>query len=268
MEKSYLKPFNEAHLRISQLKQLEILKVIVEICNRHGITYWLEGGTLLGAVRHGGFIPWDDDIDISMTQEDLDRFNRVAAAELPSHLFLQNRNTDSEYRHTHTKVVDLNSFYVQPDDDFGTSSPKGLFVDIFPYMPYPAVPKALRRPLLRGMCIANCVLKGKHYYSLESTAKLLWFGLKYLLLYGLFWHLWPKDKRYLSVEPQNNWYGMIQRRDDILPVSRINFEGVEFCAPHNPDAYLKNLYKNYMQLPPEDKRKIHSVFICPELITP
>ena len=58
---------------------------------------------------------------------------------------------------------------------------------------------------------------------------------------------------------------MVQKRSDILPVSRIQFEGLNFNAPHNPDAYLSKLYKNYMQLPPEDKRDIHSVYIQPKL---
>lgn len=266
MSATYLKEYNKTHLRASQLKQLEVLKVIVDICERHGITYWLEGGTLLGAVRHGGFIPWDDDIDIAMTKEDLDRFTQIAQQELPANLFLQNKQTDSSYRLDQTKVIDLNSFYVQPDDDFETASPKGLFVDIFPYVSYPYVPKRLRRPFLRGICIANSVLKGKHYYSLESTAKLMWFGLKYLLFYQFLWRILPKSSKYLTCLPTNNWYGMMQRRDEILPVGRIFFEGMELNAPNNPDAYLKNLYKDYMKLPPEEKRQIHSVFICPDLI--
>lgn len=266
MSKSNLKQFNEQHLRASQLKQLEMLKVIIAICERHQITYWLEGGTLLGAVRHGGFIPWDDDIDIAMTREDLERFTEIAPKELPENLIIQNRKTNPDYKLDQTKVVDLNSFYVQPDDDFESASPKGLFVDIFPYVDYPYVPVRFRRPFFRGICIANSVLHGKHYYSIENTAKLFWFGLKYIILYGIVWHLLPKTKTYLTCLPTNNWYGMEQKRDEILPVSRIRFEGIEVNAPCNPDAYLKNLYKDYMQMPPEEKRHIHSVFIYPELI--
>lgn len=266
MEKSYLKQYNEQQLRISQLKQLEMLKAITAICDRHQITYWLSGGTLLGAVRHGGFIPWDDDIDIAMTGDDLIRFNEIAAKELPRHLFLQTQKTDPDYRLDHTKVVDLNSFYVQPDDDFESSSPKGLFVDIFPYVDHPYVPKRLRSPFLRGICVANAVLCTKHHYSWINLVKGCWFGVKYLVLYRLIWRLLPKSKKYLACLPTNNWDGLLQRREDVLPVSRIQFEGVEFSAPHDTDAYLKNIFNNYMQLPPVDKRHIHSVFICPELI--
>lgn len=264
MENSYLKQYNRSRLRASQLAQLEMLKVIDEICHRHGLTYWLDAGTLLGAVRHGGFIPWDDDLDIAMPAEDLARFTEIAPRELPSHLFIQNKQTDPGYRFEHTKVVNCNSFYVQFDDDFESPYQKGLFIDIFPYIPYPALPVRFRKKFLRGMCVAYSVLHGKHYYSWENTAKLFWFGMKHLLFRGL-WRILPRTERYFSCLPSNNWHGMVQERTDILPVGRIRFENQEFDAPHDPDAYLKKLYKNYMQLPPEDKRDIHSVFIIPQL---
>lgn len=264
MTNTYLQQFNKEHLRASQLKQLEMLKVIVQICERHNLTYWLDAGSLLGAVRHGGFIPWDDDMDIAMPKEDMERFAQIAEKELPSHLFVQNKQTDKGYRFQHYKVVDKNSFYVQPDDDFESSYQKGLFIDIFPYIDYPSLPNCVKKKYLRGMCVAYSVLHSKHYYSWTSTAKLFWFGLKNIVFKGI-WFLLPKQKKYFSCLPSNNWHGMVQFREDILPVSKITFEGIEFNAPHNPDAYLKKLYKDYMQLPPEDKRAIHSVFIQPEL---
>lgn len=264
MQNKFLKAYNQSQLRVSQLKQLEMLKVIAALCDKHGLTYWLDAGSLLGAVRHGGFIPWDDDMDIAMPMEDLKKFTEIAQNELPSHLFVQNKQTDPSYRLEHTKVVNLNSFYVQFDDDFELDYQKGLFIDIFPYVDYPALPAGIRKKFLRGFCVAFSVLHGKHYYSWENTFKLFWFGLKYLLFKAV-WAILPKDKRYFTCLPSNNWHGMVEERADILPVSRIQFEGCEFNAPHNPDAYLKKLYKNYMQLPPENKRDIHSVFIQPEL---
>lgn len=265
MDNRYLKQYNNDNLRKSQLRQLEMLKVIVDICNRHNLTYWLDAGSLLGAVRHGGFIPWDDDMDIAMPMDDLKIFSEIAKTELPENMFVQCKKTDPSYRFEHYKVVDKNSFYVQFDDDFELSYQKGLFIDIFPYIDYPYIPTAMRKSFLRGMCIAYSVLHGKHYYSFENTAKLLYFGLKGGLL-NLIWKCLPKGKKYFCCLPSNNWHGMVQERKDILPVSKINFEGVEFSAPHDADAYLKKLYHNYMQLPPEDKREIHSAFIMPELV--
>ena len=74
MENIYLEKYKQQQLRTCQLKQLSMLEEIDRICRKHHIGYWLDGGTLLGAVRHKGFIPWDDDIDIAMRQEDLKRF--------------------------------------------------------------------------------------------------------------------------------------------------------------------------------------------------
>ena len=96
MKNRYLEEYNRRNLRVCQLKQLDILEEIDRLCRRHSISYWLDGGTLLGAVRHGGFIPWDDDIDIAMRREDMERFAAEAAGELPPDLFLQTRATAPE----------------------------------------------------------------------------------------------------------------------------------------------------------------------------
>lgn len=79
-----IKEYSQQNLRACQLKQLAILEEIDKICKRHKIEYWLDGGTLLGAVRHGGFIPWDDDIDIGMSLEDEKRFEEIAPKNCPT----------------------------------------------------------------------------------------------------------------------------------------------------------------------------------------
>ena len=104
------------HLRAVQLKQLDILCEIDRICRAEGIDYWLDGGTLLGAVRHGGFIPWDDDIDIAMRLADLPRFVEAARRNLPPHLLMQTR-TPSSWKPPTTLRADT------PRDFTWTSSP-------------------------------------------------------------------------------------------------------------------------------------------------
>jgi lipopolysaccharide cholinephosphotransferase len=134
-------------------------------------------------------------------------------------------------------------------------------------MPYPSVSKAFCKRVVRGYCRANGILLQQHTYSWRSVAELFWFGTKrmyYRLLWSLACLTHPKDK-FFSNTLETNGYGIIHRVDDIFPTSKIEFEGELFRAPANPDAYLHNIYGNYMQLPPEDKRKGHAVFYITQL---
>ena len=125
----FLEAYQKQALRPCQLKQLAILVEIDRICRKHHIDYWLESGTLLGAVRHGGFIPWDDDIDVGMMLPEVERFKQVAPKELPETMVLQTPETMPEAKEPIIKVRDLNSFFVEPGDRFNADYPKGLFVD-------------------------------------------------------------------------------------------------------------------------------------------
>ena len=268
MNNPYLQRFKEEQLRACQLKQLSILEEIDRICQRHQINYWLDGGTLLGAVRHGGFIPWDDDIDIAMRQDDLERFINIAPAELREGLFLQTPQTEPESKEPIIKVRDLNSFYVEGADNFAADYQKGIYVDIFPMTAYPTLPRQWVKRITLGISKSYSILRKAHYYSIRSFAEFFWFGAKYLLctsLWKVLSTLRPKDT-YFSNILINNGYGIMHRQDSIFPTSTITFEGKTFRAPANPNAYLSDLYRNYMEIPPEEQRKIHSVFIMSELI--
>ena len=229
---NYLEQFKQQQLRTCQLKQLGILEEIDRICRKHNISYWLDGGSLLGAVRHGGFIPWDDDIDIAM------------------------------------KVRDLNSFYVEGNEDFSLDYSKGLFVDIFPMIDYPNVSRTFCRKYGKDMSRCYSILHHSHQYSWRAVAELFYFGARYQFC-KLMWKVAFAFKRtgtYMSNILINNGYGIMHRRDSIFPLGTIEFEGKRFSAPANTDAYLHDLYRDYMQIPPKEKQKIHSVFILPELI--
>ena len=264
---NYLEQFKQQNLRTCQLKQLSILEEIDRICRKHSIGYWLDGGSLLGAVRHGGFIPWDDDIDIAMTAADARRFASVAPAELPDSLCLQTPETEHT-REPIMKVRSLNSFYVEGSEDFTLPYCKGLFVDIFPMIDYPDVSKAFCKRYGKGMSKCYSILHHSHQYSWRATAELFYFGAKYIY-YKWMWRMAFALRRcgtYMSNILINNGYGIMHRRDSIFPLSTVEFEGKRFSAPANPDAYLTDLYRNYMEIPPKEKQKIHSVFIMPELI--
>lgn len=268
MNNPYLQQFKEQQLRVCQLKQLSILEEIVRICQKHQIDYWLDGGTLLGAVRHGGFIPWDDDIDIAMREEDLERFIHVAPEELSEGLFLQTPQNEPDSKEPIVKVRDLNSFYVEGGDNFAANYQKGLYVDIFPMINYPTLPRKWVKRITLGISRSYSILRKAHYYSLRSFAEFFWFGAKYLLslcLWKMLYGIRPKDV-YISNILINNGYGIMHRQDSVFPLGTIMFEGKSFSAPCNPDAYLSDLYRNYMEIPPKEKQKIHSVFIMPKLV--
>lgn len=267
MSHTYLQAHQAAVLRDVQLKQLDILREIHRICQLHKIDYWLDGGTILGAVRHGGFIPWDDDIDIAMRLEDIPRFAAACQQELPSHLYLQTMDADPSCRLPISKVRDRGSFLVEYADDFTRPYGKGLYVDIFPMIPYPSVSKKFIKQVAGGYCKANAILQSQHYYSWRAVAELLWFSAKRAWLRFL-WTVacaFRNKGEYTSNVLYNNGYGIMHRTDAIFPISEIEFEGEKFSAPANPDAYLRDLYRDYMQLPPEDKRHGHAVFFLPEL---
>ena len=267
MNNPYLEAFKKRQLRTCQLKQLSILEEIDRICKKNHIDYWLDGGTLLGAVRHKGFIPWDDDIDIAMKKEDAERFITIAPQELREGLFLQTPQNEPQVKEPIIKVRDLNSFYVEQSDNFAANYQKGLYVDIFPMISYPSLPRPFVKRVAKGISKCYSILHKAHYYSLRSFAEFFWFGAQYYLYTGL-WNLaccLVKSKRYANI-PIINGYGITHERDQVLPVSVIKFEGLEFSAPHNPDQYLKNIYRNYMEIPPVEKRKFHSVYIQPELV--
>lgn len=262
-----LRAYMGRHLRRCQQKELDILREIDAICRRYDIPYWLDGGTLLGAVRHGGFIPWDDDIDIAMPLADIDRFCRVAASELPGELFLQTRSTDPDVVAPVVKVRDRGSLLVEPGDNFARGYAKGLYVDIFPMRPYPAVGRSFVRRVARGYCRANAVLHTAHYYSLRSFAEFFYFGAKRALC-RVAWEAACAARpmnEYISNTLDNNGYGIMHRTDSVFPLSTIAFEGATFSAPANPDAYLRDLYGDYQALPPEEKRHGHAVFFQPDL---
>src|SRR5689334_13900011 len=108
----------ETPLRQSQLVMLRMLKIMDYLCTRHNIEYFLTGGTLLGAIRHQGFIPWDDDLDVGMTRENYEKFEKLAVPELPNDIFFQNVNTDPfypKYREAEAKLRDKYSRYTRKE---------------------------------------------------------------------------------------------------------------------------------------------------------
>ena len=256
-------------LRQCQLVQLRLLKILDAICAEKGWRYWLDGGTLLGAVRHRGFIPWDDDVDVAMPREDYEAFCRTAAPLLPDDTFLATAESDPAYPHMHiAKLRDRRSWFKERLPLAQTIRyHQGIDLDIFPADRVRKTrvaaaslagrllnPVAIHAPghFLKNLRKAPVIefrrLVGsariqqaflRHCTARPDQAPFLWFQ---LFKAKVFPRLWLED-------------------DDLFPLQRLAFEDAVFSAPRNPDRYLRLMYGDYMQLPPEDRRETHAADI-------
>ena len=242
-------------LRQMQLRMVDIMKDIDSFCNAHGLRYWLSSGTLLGAVRHGGFIPWDDDVDLEMPLSDYKKFLEIAARELPSHLALQTHSTDKFYFFPYAKVRDLRSHLSEVTGIDRHYKYRGIFVDIF-------ATKCCNRHLqwLSYKIQLNCLIRPAKYIKTRWFHTFL-IGIYHLVngtykLFGLIDKmLGSKERRLVYGCAYNNPY----RPDDVIyPLQRISFEGVDFSSPNDTDGYLRNMFGDYMRLPDLDKVPIHA----------
>lgn len=235
---------------------LDILVIVDEICKKHNIPYWLDYGTLLGAVRHGGFIPWDDDLDVSVMHQDFKRLEEIFARELPEKLAYQDWKNEKKLTLKCAKIRDKNSFFDDGLAEKGGAKYQGIYIDIFPLKQIPSVWIKKKVDFLYGRCFRR--LKGVKTGSSDTfMAYLLW----PIALFGAF---------------VSNTLGMIKSRalvsnifgglniqvfhplEDIFPLTEIEFEGKHFPVPKNYDAYLTRIYNNYMEIPAKDKRQIHA----------
>lgn len=236
-----------------------MLVEIDKICRKHNILYWIDFGTLLGAIRHQGFIPWDDDLDITFTTEDLHRFMEIAPKELPDWLFLQTKASDPSFGRTLNKIRDNKSLYITPNEDFTKNYNKGIFIDLFEIQPYPNVNIKLQKLIMRWYIKVTGFFIIKQKVTLKNHLATLLFPLIKLFL-DLIWfifNLGPKNK--LGYEKHFNVYGNSYTKEMIFPLKDISFEGHTFLCPANPGLYLTSIYGDYMKIPPKEKRRIHSV---------
>lgn len=244
-------------LRQHQLRMLEMLKYIDGVCRKHDIKYWLCSGTLIGAVRHGGFIPWDDDVDIEMLREDYKKFVKVMATELQTDYVLQTHETDKGYFAPYGKLRDLHSCIKEENSNDLHYKYQGCYIDVF--IMEPSSSRFLSRVgggiWYRLLAVPNSKLHGK--------LRGIYYPVAYLLVYGIifpvlrFMSFWRHRKQY-RLTFGSCFYKPRDLRD-IFPLQTLSFENYAFPVPGNYDDYLKKIYGDYMQLPDLEKIKSHTV---------
>jgi lipopolysaccharide cholinephosphotransferase len=245
-------------LREAQLIMLEMLVEFDAICQKYNLQYWLDSGTLLGAVRHEGFIPWDDDIDVSMPIEDYNKFQSLAKKELSRKIFFQTATTDNAFKFDYIKLRSKRASIVEfHEKDREIDYHQGVFVDIFPMLTlqnrefyrefYSDIFKLIRD-------VSSISLHTPNGEDHPKTRKKLIQSLETL-------HQGWEDEElkvvYSGKMPDVAAWFDYQK---IFPLKKMKFEGLEFSVPHDPDHYLGSIYSfDYMELPPEDKRSTHAL---------
>jgi len=244
-------------LRKLQLRMLDILETVDGICRKHKLPYWISGGTLLGAMRHGGFIPWDDDIDIELLRPDYRKLLKILEKELPDNLYLQTPK-EKGYRLLFSKVRDRFSIVYSEEEDMSPYKEKGVYIDIF-----------CEERSYRWLKTFVDFFYGRAFRRIKRGRP--FHSPRYFYEYSVSLFLYPLGAAFKWIargicavtKPDNilHSYGIGNSTNHnasyMFPPKPILFEGKYFFAPNNPDAYLKKQYGNYMTIPPKDKRAIH-----------
>lgn len=255
------------------LKKLhESLKVILDevdrICRKNDIAYFLDSGTALGAVRHGGFIPWDDDIDIGMMREDYERFIAVASKELGDRFYLQTHEDDPYYYKFHAKVRLNHTFF--PESDSIHMKHRGIFIDVFPFDYVPADDDKALEMIARSRELVRPVMMTRPAYQPKGMKNLMMSkGYKihsneyYRERYAQFITQYRDEPTgYVACFSYHmlnklRTKKLVFKESDMVPVKPVSFEDRTYMIMNDPDAYLRIMYGEYMQLPPEEKRVCH-----------
>lgn len=238
--------------RDSQLRMVEMLKFLDDFCKENHIDYWIDSGTLLGAVRHGGFIPWDDDTDVCMLRNDYLRFVKLFGNKRFGNFVLQTPQTDKGYFRFWSVVRDLKTEYVHSNDMPCEQmlKYKGVLIDVFP---------VIDRYSSFSINFAKKISwRINHYYASEASSKhhlftRLYFFLGNRIVFPLLRTLFRKKHEQLILDYGVGFYSEHRNVKHVFPLSRIKFENIELNCPHNPSGYCELLYgKDFMEMPKGD----------------
>ena len=252
--------------------QLNILKEIHSFCVENNLTYFLTGGTLLGAIRHKGFIPWDDDIDVALFRDDYEKFIRTFRSE-SGHVRIYSRLYDKKCKYIFAKAIDTDTLLVEAGDK---SAPLGVFVDVFPIDSVcddlSLCRKTIKKLQWWGRLRLLRVVRLRKGRNIVKNMCVFFISPVLRLIPRRFF-LDACDKRIRKFEKNShsvyvaNLCGAwgekeITLRSNFSSTIEVEFEGRKYFAPIGYDAFLHDLYGDYMKLPPIEKQKSHHDFVA------
>ena len=262
---------------------LDMYRDVYEVCKKHKIKLLLAGGSTLGCIRHQGFIPWDDDLDLMMTRGDYNRLKIIFEKELGRDYILCAPNSREKAKARFPKIIKKNTVFREITDVNSEKYPSGVFMDIFIFDKIPS--NALYRRIKGNVCNVIMYASTCAYWYEQKNEAMIQFAsqnkqaqeeLKKRLTVGKICHrIMPASKwfdladRAIQFKGKTNllglpsgsrhYFGEIFNWKQIYPPKVRTFEGVEALVPADYDTYLTNLYGDYMQIPPADKRERHFV---------
>ena len=258
---------SKEELRTLQMIEVEMIMEIDRICKKCGIQYCISAGTQLGAVRHGGFIPWDDDADIAFLRPEYEKFREACETELDKERFyFQDYRNTLGYRWGYGKLRRKGTEFVRLNQEHMPYE-QGVFVDI---MPYDNVPdNYMKRKIHNFICFVyrKCFWAPLGKMQATGMEKLVYIILdkvsdeKLYASYGKFIERCNRKEtkhiRIFAFPVPGKEHGYLKRCFTDLVETK--YENITVMGMRDYDTYLSYKYGNYMQLPPEDKRKVHPV---------
>lgn len=271
-----MKTSNTAHIvegeELLRLQKVlfNIYKDVEAVCKKHHLTCMLIGGSALGAIRHKGFIPWDDDLDMAMPRKDYEIFKDIFVNELGEKYVLNSPNYSNKPTNRFPKVLKRNTKFVEVDsiDDDRAC----IKIDIFIIE---NVPNNIFKRLIKGLRCTAYMFAGGHVLSYEESmeqhkkmhkreliGKMLsfWSSTKWFNRFDKVCRYNDEESEFVGIPSgRNHYFREIVSREVLLPVVQGAFEGEKVFLPADADAYLRNLYGDYMMIPPEEKREKHYI---------
>lgn len=245
--------------------QIEILDCVDSFCKKNKVNYWLDSGTLLGAIRHRGYIPWDDDIDIGMLRGDFNRFISLFNKENYRYKVICNE-LQSDCYYPYAKILDTRTILFEPDENGIRLS---VNIDLFVYDVTPT-PKSADRQYNRRDRLANFnIIQFNLFRSKEWYKRIPKILMHYIFQYipkGYFAsQIVRNSKKYVNTDAKfvGNFTAVSRMLCDksVFDIFiKKEFEGKEYPVPVGYDVWLTAFYGNYMELPPVEKRVSHHVF--------